>query len=65
MLQANPDQSKHLETANLRVLGFEIDCVHLRAETYSGKGPMDFISLHLFRGDRLTATLSYCRHEDP
>jgi hypothetical protein len=35
VIQANPDQSKHLETANLRVMGFEIDCVHLRAETYS------------------------------
>lgn len=35
VIMANPDQSKHLETANLRVLGFEIDCVHLRAETYT------------------------------
>jgi tRNA nucleotidyltransferase (CCA-adding enzyme) len=35
VIQANPDQSKHLETANLRVLGFEIDCVNLRAETYA------------------------------
>eukprot|EP01041_Mallomonas_annulata_P004336 gene4336-8629_t len=35
LIQANPDQSKHLETANLRVFGFEIDCVNLRAETYS------------------------------
>lgn len=34
--QANPDQSKHLETANLRVLGIDIDFVHLRAETYTG-----------------------------
>ncbi len=37
VIQANPDQSKHLETANLRVLGFDIDCVNLRAETYTGK----------------------------
>jgi hypothetical protein len=35
LTQANPDQSKHLETANLRVLGYEIDCVNLRAETYT------------------------------
>jgi tRNA nucleotidyltransferase/poly(A) polymerase len=35
VILANPDQSKHLETANLRVLGFEIDCVNLRAETYA------------------------------
>lgn len=37
VISANPEQSKHLETANLRVLGFEIDCVNLRAETYTGK----------------------------
>lgn len=24
-----------METANLRVMGFEIDCVNLRAETYA------------------------------
>ena len=35
VFQANPDQSKNLETANLRVLGFDIDCVNLRAETYT------------------------------
>ena len=35
IIQANPDQSKHLETANIRVLGFEIDCVNLRSETYT------------------------------
>jgi tRNA nucleotidyltransferase/poly(A) polymerase len=35
VIQANPDQSKHLETANVRVLGFEVDCVNLRTETYT------------------------------
>ena len=35
VIQANPDQSKHLETANVRVLGFEIDCVNLRSESYT------------------------------
>jgi len=35
VIQANPDQSKHLETANVRVMGYEIDCVNLRAETYT------------------------------
>lgn len=37
VIQANPEQSKHLETATVKVLGFEIDFVNLRAETYSGK----------------------------
>eukprot|EP01031_Cornospumella_fuschlensis_P005036 gene5036-6298_t len=35
VIQANPEQSKHLETANLKVLGFELDCVNLRAESYA------------------------------
>lgn len=36
VIQVNPEQSKHLETANIRVMGFDIDCVNLRAETYTG-----------------------------
>eukprot|EP01040_Poterioochromonas_malhamensis_P010904 gene10904-11884_t len=35
VIQANPDQSKHLETVNVKVLGIEIDFVHLRTETYT------------------------------
>lgn len=35
VIQCNPAQSKHLETANIRVLGYDIDCVNLRAETYA------------------------------
>lgn len=35
MIAANPDQSKHLETATLRVQDFDLDLVHLRSETYS------------------------------
>ena len=35
VITANPDQSKHIETAVVRVLGFDIDFVNLRSETYS------------------------------
>lgn len=35
-LEANPEQSKHLETATVKILGLQIDCVNLRAETYAG-----------------------------
>ena len=35
MIAANPDQSKHLETATLRVDGISIDLVNLRSETYT------------------------------
>jgi tRNA nucleotidyltransferase/poly(A) polymerase len=31
----NPDKSKHLETASKKILGFEVDFVNLRKETYS------------------------------
>lgn len=31
----NPDKSKHLETANKKILGFDVDFVNLRKETYS------------------------------
>lgn len=32
---ANPDKSKHLETATVKILGFDVDFVNLRKETYS------------------------------
>lgn len=31
----NPDQSKHLETATLKVLGLDLDLVNLRSEEYA------------------------------
>ena len=34
-IEANPEQSKHLETATTRVLGLDIDLVNLRKETYT------------------------------
>jgi tRNA nucleotidyltransferase (CCA-adding enzyme) len=36
VIEANPEKSKHLETATTHVLGMSIDFVNLRAETYSG-----------------------------
>ncbi|ORZ30853.1 hypothetical protein BCR44DRAFT_52658 [Catenaria anguillulae PL171] len=33
-IQSNPDKSKHLETATCRVLGYDLDFVNLRSETY-------------------------------
>lgn len=32
---SNPEQSKHLETATMRVKGMLVDFVNLRAETYA------------------------------
>ena len=35
VIQCNPDQSKHLETATMRVSGVWLDLVNLRSENYS------------------------------
>ena len=34
VVHANPEQSKHLETATLQIMGLWVDCVNLRSETY-------------------------------
>ena len=35
VIQTNPDQSKHLETASMKVGALELDFVNLRSETYA------------------------------
>lgn len=35
LIAANPDKSKHLETATVRVFGLDVDFVNLRKETYA------------------------------
>jgi hypothetical protein len=35
VIKANPNQSKHLETATVKVAGLEVDITNLRTETYS------------------------------
>lgn len=34
-ISANPEKSKHLETAVIHMMGYSIDFVHLRSETYT------------------------------
>lgn len=34
-IEANPEKSKHLETATTKIFGFDIDLVNLRKETYT------------------------------
>ena len=34
-IKANPEKSKHLETATLKLFGIEIDFVNLRTEKYT------------------------------
>lgn len=35
VIQSNPDQSKHLETARMKINNIWIDLVNLRSETYA------------------------------
>ena len=35
IIEANPDQSKHLETVKVNILGHEVDFVNLRSEDYA------------------------------
>jgi hypothetical protein len=34
-IESNPEQSKHLETARMKVAGVELDLVNLRSEKYA------------------------------
>lgn len=36
VIKQNPDQSKHLETATMKIFDIWVDFVHLRSESYSG-----------------------------
>ena len=37
MTVANPEKSKHLETSTMTVMGYDVDFVNLRKETYTGE----------------------------
>jgi len=47
----NPDQSKHLETAMVNVLGLDIDLVNLRGEVYAEESRIPSEVVHLFSND--------------
>ena len=38
-IEANPEKSKHLETATVKIFGLQIDLVNLRKETYAAENP--------------------------
>lgn len=43
-IAANPEQSKNLETATARVLGYDLDFVNLRKEVYEGESRIPVMS---------------------
>ncbi|PVG04799.1 hypothetical protein CPB86DRAFT_692433 [Serendipita vermifera] len=42
-IASNPEQSKHLATTRLKILGVEVDLVNLRSETYSSESRIPVI----------------------
>jgi len=45
VIQANPDRSKHLETATLTIFGYPVDFVNLRSEKYTAHSRIPIIQL--------------------
>lgn len=53
VIQANPEQSKHLETATVNILGMQIDFVNLRAEEYAQNSRIPRVRFGTAREDAL------------
>lgn len=58
VIQKNPDQSKHLETARMRLLGVWLDFVNLRTETYSHDSRIPNVDIGTPREDALRRDLT-------
>lgn len=66
---ANPEKSKHLETATIKILSFDVDFVNLRKETYSedSRNPQMEFGTAVEDADRRDATINalfYNLHTD-
>lgn len=53
VIQANPERSKHLETATLTIFGYPIDFVNLRSESYTGHSRIPIVKFGTPREDAL------------
>lgn len=53
VIQANPERSKHLETATLTIFGYPIDFVNLRSESYTGHSRIPAVKFGTPREDAL------------
>lgn len=58
VIKANPDQSKHLETATVRLKGIEVDITNLRTETYVGDSRIPEIKIGTAQEDSLRRDLT-------
>ena len=46
VMKANPDKSKHLETATIKIMDVEIDLVNLRTEDYTDNSRIPNIKIN-------------------
>jgi tRNA nucleotidyltransferase/poly(A) polymerase len=58
VIETNPEQSKHLETATMRVFGMWIDFVNLRAESYTENSRIPTIRIGTPKEDALRRDLT-------
>lgn len=68
-IAANPEKSKHLETTTIKMMGFDVDFVNLRKETYSAESrnpQMEFgnAKQDALRRDATVNALFYNLHTD-
>jgi tRNA nucleotidyltransferase (CCA-adding enzyme) len=52
-IASNPEQSKHLATTRLKILGLEVDLVNLRSESYSKDSRIPSIVGHVLKASIL------------
>jgi len=52
-IASNPEQSKHLATPRLKILGLEVDLVNLRSESYSKDSRIPSIVGHVLKASIL------------
>jgi tRNA nucleotidyltransferase (CCA-adding enzyme) len=57
-IQANPDQSKHLETATVKVGRLEVDITNLRTETYNSGSRIPEVRVGTAQEDALRRDLT-------
>jgi hypothetical protein len=63
-IASNPEQSKHLATTRLKILGLEVDLVNLRSESYSKDSRIPSIVGHVLEASILPL-IHYHRNSEP
>ena len=65
VIMSNPEQSKHLETARMKVAGLELDLVNLRSEEYAESSRIPTMKFGTPEEDALRCFLPCATPETP